>query len=212
MTDEIVEIPKSRLDLLERVGALANDLWNDEKVGMTLKERVKEKNPSANIPEVVVAQSTRRAEQELLARVEAKEKAVEDRIAAFEKAQKERDEKDVEATASRVFESEVEAGKKKYHLTSEGVEKVFARMKEKNNPDFEAAAAWVTDHEVKATPITSSNYSPQNMDLYGSGSGDEEWASLNKDPLKYGDRVLAEMASDFANGNFGRYKEFGGTV
>lgn len=212
MSDEIVEIPKSRLAVLEGINRLTNELWNDEKVGMALKERWKEKHPEANIPEVVVAQSTRKVEQEILAKVEAKEKAVDDKISAWEKKQKEKEDKDADLLATKAFESEVEATKKKYQLTSEGMEKVFSRMKEKNNPDVEAAAAWVTDHEVKASPTTTSSYSPQNMDLYGSNSGDKEWEDLNRDPIKYGDKVLNEMVNDFSNGNFGKYKEFGGSV
>jgi len=212
MTDEFVEIPKSRLNLLEGTAKLANTLWNDEKVGMTVKERYKEINPEANIPEVVVAQSSRRVEQELISKVEAKEKAVDDKISAWEKKMQERDDADSNKVAEAAFSSEVEATKKKYQLTDEGMAKVFERMKAKNNPDVEAAAAWVTDHEVKAAPVQNSSFSPNDMNLYGSSQGDNEWAELNKNPLKYGDRVLTEMANDFANGNFGRYKEFGGDL
>lgn len=212
MTDEMIEVSRSRLSVLEGVSKLANDLWNDEKVGMTVKERWKEKHPEANIPEVVVAQSTRKVEQDLLAKVEAKEKAVDEKISAFEKNWKDRDEKEANEKSEKAFSTEVESTQKKYQLTPEGMEKVFARMKEKNNPDVEAAAAWVTDHEPKIAPTSTSSYSPQNMDLYGSNSGDKEWESLNKDPIKYGDSVLNEMVNDFANGNYSKYKEFGGTI
>lgn len=211
--DEIVEIPKSRLALLEGVNKMTNDLWNDDKIGMALKERWKEKHPEANIPEVVVAQSTRKVEQELLAKVEAKEKAVDDKISAWEKKYQDKEEAETNKKAEEKFASEVDETKKKYQLTAEGMEKVFARMKEKNNPDVEAAAAWVTDHEIKAKPVSNSSaYTPSDMNLYGSSQGDEEWKELNKNPIKYGDRVLNEMATDFANGNFGRYKEFGGDL
>lgn len=212
MTDEIVEVSKSRLQLLENVGALSDRLWNDEKIGMAIKERYTELVPNANIPEVVVAQSKRKVEQDFIAKVDAKEKAIEDRISAFEKAQKDRDEADYNKKAEVAFADDVEATKKKYHLTVEGMEKVFARMKDKNNPDIEAAAAWVTDHEVKAKPVSPSGFAPQSMDMYGSNSGDKEWEDLNRDPIKYGDKVLSEMANDFANGNFSRYKEFGGDL
>lgn len=212
MSDEFVEIPKSRLSLLEGTAKLAQEIWGDEKVGMAVKERYKEMHPEANIPEVVVAQSSRRVEQELLSKVEAKEKALEDRISAFEANQKARDEADSNRVAEAEFARDVEATKKKYQLTDEGMSKVFDRMKTKNNPDVEAAAAWVTDHEVKAAPVTNSSYAPQDMNLYGSSQGDTEWAELNKNPVKYGDRVLGEMVNDFANGNFSRYKEFGGDL
>lgn len=212
MTDENVEIPRSRLELLEGVAKLNNSLWNDPVHGMKMKEMVKDKFPDANIPEVDLARSSRTVEAELLTKVEAANKTALDRIEAFEKSQRDRDEADQNKKAEAEFAADVEATKKKYQLTSEGMEKVFARMKEKNNPDVEAAAAWVTDHEVKATPVNNSSYSPQDMNLYGSSQGDAEWAELNKNPIKYGDRILTEMANDFANGNFGKYKEFGGDL
>lgn len=212
MSEEFVEISKSRLKLLEGVSKLNNDLWNDPKYGMQIKEIVKEKYPNANIPEVDVVRSTKRAEAEMVSRVEATQKETLSRIEKFETAQRERDEKDSTAKAEADFSKDIESAKKKYQLSPEGMEKVFARMKEKNNPDVEAAAAWVTDHEPKQAPTTTSSYAPQSMDLYGSNSGDKEWADLNRDPLAYGDKVLAEMSNDFANGNFSKYREFGGTL
>ena len=209
--DDIVEISKSKLDLLNGVSTLNNALWNDPKVGMVMKERTKELYPNANIPEVDAVVSARKVEHELLTKVEAKEKAIEDRIAAFEAKQLATDEAAKNAQAEKTFSAEIDATKKKYNLTAEGMEKVFARMKEKNNPDVESAAAWVTDHEVKA-PVQNSNHSPSNMNLYGSSDGDAEWASLNKNPQKWGDATLTEMINDFQSGNFGKYKEFGGNL
>ena len=209
--DEFVEISKARLATLEGISKLNNELWNDSKYGMQIKEMVKEKYPNANIPEVDVVRTSKKAESEIMARVEAGNKEVLARIEAFEKAQAEAKEKDNNAKAEREFEASVEATKKKYQLTPEGMEQVFARMKEKNNPDVEAAAAWVTDHETKAKPVTNS-YAPQSMDMYGSKSGDKEWEALNRDPLAYGDAELARIANDFQNGNFSKYKEFGGTL
>lgn len=212
MTDEIVEVSRSRLNLLEGVAKLKDELWNDPKYGMQIKEMVKEKYPNANIPEVDMARANRRVEGEVLAKFDEKEKALNARIEAFEKSQKEKEDKDAQAKAEREFAGEVESVKKKYQLTPEGMEKVFARMKEKNNPDVEAAAAWVTDHEVKEQPPVSSPYAPQSFDLYGSQSGDKAWEDLNRNPMAYGDRIIAEMANDFANGRHGKYKEFGGTL
>jgi hypothetical protein len=211
MSEDYIEISKSRLQALESVNSLKEALWNDPNTGPRVKELVKEKFPNANIPEVDMARNSRKVETELLAKVSEKEKAVDAKIASFEAKWVERDESVAREKEERVFESEVERTRKKYNLTQEGMEKVFSRMKEKNNPDVEAAAAWVTDHEVKA-PVESSNYAPQTMDMYGANSGAKEWEDLNRDPIKYGDREIARMANDFANGNFGKYKEFGGDL
>ena len=201
MTDEIVEISRSRLNILEGVNKLNNDMWNDPKYGSAIKEMVKEKYPNANIPEVDAIRTARNAESAILTKVEAANKSALDRIEAFEKAQRERDEKDINAKAERDFASEVDATKKKYQLTAEGMEKVFSRMKEKNNPDVEAAAAWVTDHEPKQDPIMSSNYSASNLDVFGASSGDKEFEEINKHAFdgKWFDKEVRKINEDFLN-------------
>jgi hypothetical protein len=209
--DETVEISKAKLAELEGIAQIKQALWSDPKFGPQVKEMVKEKFPQANIPEVDAARSARAAEKEILSRVEAKEKAFDDKIAAWEKTQNERDTAAAKAKEEAEFTTEVEQVKKKYQLTPEGMQKVFDRMKAKNSPDVEAAAAWVTDHEQKA-PVVDNTFAQQTMDMYGANSGSDEWAELNKNPRAYGDKVIAEMANDFRNGNFSKYKEFGGSV
>ena len=207
MTDEIVEITRSRLNLLEGVSKLNNELWNDPKLGMQVKELVKEKYPNANIPEIDAARSVKKAESDILTKVEEANKATLARIEAFEAAQKKEKEDSIAAKAEKDFASEIEATKRKYQLTPEGMEKVFARMKEKNNPDVEAAAAWVTDHEPKQDPLMNSSYSPTNMDVFGSSSGDKEFEEINKHAFdgKWFDKEVRKINEDFINGRGGLY-------
>ena len=207
MTDEIVEISRSRLNLLEGVSKLNNELWNDPKYGSQIKEIVKEKYPNANIPEVDAARSVRKAESDILTKVEEANKATLSRIEAFEAAQKAREEKDVNTKAEKDFAADVEATKRKYQLTPEGMEKVFARMKEKNNPDVEAAAAWVTDHEPKQDPLMNPSYSPENMDMFGASRGDKEFEEINRHAFdgKWFDKEVRAINEDFMNGRGGLY-------
>lgn len=207
MSDDLVEVSRSLLNNLQGTAKLANTLWNDEKIGMTVKERAKELLPNSNIPEVDAMRTARKSESEILSKVEAKEKALEDRISAFEKNQRERDEKDLNTKAEREFAADVEGTKKKYQLTAEGMEKVFARMKEKNNPDVEAAAAWVTDHEPKQSPLTNSSYSPASMDVFGSSSGNDEFKEINDNAFngKWFDKEVRAINEDFINGRGGLY-------
>jgi predicted trehalose synthase len=205
--DDLVEVSKSLLNQLQGTAKVANALWNDDKVGMINKERTKELFPNATIPEVDAFRTVKKSETEILAKVEAKEKALEDRISAFERTQKERDEKDASLKAEREFANDVESTKKKYQLTAEGMEKVFARMKEKNNPDVEAAAAWVTDHEPKQSPLINSSYSPQSMDVFGSSSGKDEFKEINDHAFdgKWFDKEVRKINEDFLNGRGGLY-------
>lgn len=201
MSDDVVEVSAARLKLLERDANLAAALWNDPKHGMKIKEIAKEKWPDSNIPELDAIKEVRKSESELLTKIEAKEKAVEDRISAFEKAREEEKKADKEAKETARFESDVESTKKKYQLTDEGMEKVFQRMKDKNNPDVEAAAAWVTDHAPKAAPTTYSSAQPD-FNPFGSRTEDKDWELLNKNPFdgRFAEKQIAQITNDFANG------------
>jgi hypothetical protein len=210
--NDTVEISRDKLSLLEQTSQIANTLWNDPKYSPFMKEAVKDKFPAASIPEVDAIRAARAAEETAKKVAEEVSRKVDEKINAFEKKFSERDEEAKRAKEDQEFSSEIENTKRKYNLTAEGMDKVFKRMKERNNPDVEAAAAWVTDHEPKAAPVAGNNYTPQALNLYGSADGDKEWADLNRNPLAYGDKMLAEMANDFANGNFSKYKEFGGTL
>lgn len=210
MSDETVEVSASRLKLLERDANLAAALWNDPKYGMKVKEIAKEKWPDSNIPELDAIKEVKKTESELLTKFEEKNKALDAKLEAFEKAQKEKEEKDNEAKEAKRFEAEVEVAKKKYALSPEGMEKVFARMKEKNNPDVEAAAAWVTDHQQAAAPINQSSMHPD-FNPFGSKSEDADWALLNKNPWdgKFAEQEIARISRDFANGLGHKYGQNG---
>jgi hypothetical protein len=96
------------------------------------------------------------------------------------------------------LQGQLDSLKKTYSFTPEGMQRVVDRMKEKNNPDAESAAAWVLAQEKKARPITDSALLPQALNLYGSNSEDENWAELNKDPKGWADRELVKMINEFA--------------
>jgi hypothetical protein len=202
MSDDIVEVSKSLLARLQGTDKLITDVWNDPLVGPKIKELVKDKYPNANIPEVDLARNAKKSESEILTKVEETNKATIARIEAFEKAQKEKEDKDANKKAEDAFASDIEAAKKKYQATDAALEKAFARMKEKNNPDIEAALAWVTDHEPKQTPLAASNYSDPTFNPFGSKGEDKAWETLNRNPWdgKFAEQEIAKITSDFANG------------
>lgn len=199
MSDEEVTVSAARLKLLERNANLAEALWNDPKHGMKIKEIAKEKWPDSNIPELDAIREVKKTESDILTKVEETKKETIARIEAFEAERKKEKEEAREARAKSDFESDVESAKKKYQLTPEGMEKVFARMKEKNNPDVEAAAAWVTDHQPAPLNHTSA---PSAFNPFGSRSEDKDWELLNKNPFdgKFAEQEISRITADFANG------------
>lgn len=191
MADETVEISKSDLAILQNAHKLLGDLW-DGKTGMDFKKMVKAARPDTKIPELETIEAVTKPYDEKITHLTENNKKLEERLDKWEEDQKNRsEESELSSTLHDV--------KKKYSLTDEGMDKVIARMKEKSNPDAEAAAAWVRDQLPKTKPVNNSNYTPQSFNLYGSSEKDEKWEALNKDPIKFFDNEVATILNEFAN-------------
>ena len=185
------EISDAELAAKNRAEALLNRMWNDPKEGMAFKRKVKELVPDAKIPELDIVDS---ATSPLVAEIEAQKargNKLEERLNKWEQDQ-------VNSKEENELQSQLDSIKKTYSFTPEGMQKVVDRMKAKNNPDAEAAAAWVASQERKTKPVTDSALLPTALNLYGSNSEDEEWAALNRNPQKWADETLVKMINEFA--------------
>jgi hypothetical protein len=192
MTD-IVEISARDLADLQRLansGKVAEQVWNSPTHGMKLKALVKEAIPDANIPELDVLNQTNKVRDEAFAKVDEMAKE----LAAIKEENRKRDEQVAIDREESNFSKKLDAVRRAYNFTDEGMKKVTERMKEHNNPDVEAAAAWVRSQEPKVP--TQSAYAPQTMDLYGSHSGDKKWEELNRNPVAFFDREVLEILND----------------
>lgn len=193
MMTDTVEINARDLAELQRLaqsGKIAEQVWHDPKHGMALKALVKEVMPDASIPELEVLNATNKVREE----ADVKFNALAEKLTKFEEREQQRiDERKVEREEIS-FAAKVDAIRKAKNFTEEGMKKVFDRMKEHNNPDIEAAAAWVLSQEPKVP--TQSAYAPQTMDVFGSASGDQEWAELNANPGKWYDKTVMEILND----------------
>lgn len=192
MTDT-VEVNARDLAELQRYaasGRIAEKVWNDPKHGMRLKELTKEVYPDANIPELDVLNQTNKVRDEAALRFEAISKELADMKADREKEREEAKTQREEAN----FTQKLDSVRKKYNFTDEGMKKVMERMTAHNNPDVEAAAALVLSQEPKNP--TQSSYAPSFMDPYGSNSGDKKWEELNRNPVAFFDKEVAEILND----------------
>lgn len=192
MTD-IVEINARDLAKLQKLansGEIAEKIWNDPEHGMKLKALVKEALPDSNIPELEVLNQTNRVREEAFARVD----AMAAEITKLKEANKARDDQAAIDREEFKFSEKLEAVRKSKNFTEAGMQKVLDRMKEHNNPDVESAAAWVLSQEPKIP--TQPNHAPQTMDVFGSASGDQEWAELNANPGKWYDKTVTEILND----------------
>jgi hypothetical protein len=184
------EISDTELVVLQRGKQLLDRLWNDPEEGMAFKEKVRKIIPNASIPELDIVKTATKPLTERLSRQEEENKALKDRLDKWEQRSKDSDE---ETKISQMLE-EVRS---KFHFTDAGMEKVVSRMREKSNPDAEAAAAWVASQEKKAKPITT-GISSSNLNLYGSNKEEESYKELNLNPEKWAVEQMEQMMNEFS--------------
>lgn len=172
---------------LERAQKLVDSLWGDAKLGSEVRKKAKELFPDIKVPEedpVAIAANER---------IAALEKKLQDRDEADAKRQKD----DAEKASQRSLEDALEAARKKYSLTDEGFNKMVERMKEKQNyTDAESAAAWVASEMPKPSPSAGPSWAPQNLNLFGSKTADENFKLLHKDPESFFDQTVAEILNE----------------
>lgn len=187
----MIEISEAELATKNRATALLDRMWNDPKTGMAFKKRVKELIPDAKIPELDIVESATAPLVAALDEQKAANKTLADRLDNWEKAQR-------DGKEESELQSQLDGIQKKYGFTADGMQKVVTRMKEKNNPDAEATAAWVAAQEKKARPITDSALMPAALNLYGSNSEDDNWAELNKNPRGWADKEILKIMNEFS--------------
>lgn len=198
--NDFVEVPAQRLALLEKVEKLANGLFNDPKHGMAVKSAFKEKYPDAVLPEVDAFNAARAVKEEVVSAVDDRIKGLSDTMNKFMEEQKAERTKATEERETKNFGRAIKDAQRKYHLTDEGMQAAFERMKEQNNPDVESAAAWVASNVSKAEPVMGSNYTPVNP--FGINEPEPHYEMLNKNPFdgRFAEAEIAKINADFANG------------
>jgi len=173
---------------LMRSKELIDALWNDGEVGQKIQATAKAKwndikttedilNPIVQ-PHVAKMQQLEKKYEELLKEREEEKRATDD-----EKAR-------------RKLEEQLDDARRKYNLTEEGFNQMVERMKSTGNySDAEAAAAYVAS---KAPPakVAGPTWGPQDLDLFGSKSHNDDLVQLHRDPMGYMDSQLTEFVRD----------------
>lgn len=177
---ETVTISKDSFETLTKIKALMDKTWDGKDTGGPLRALLKKVDPSIKIPEDVADSVI----APVNARAEAAEKAAKDTAERLDKFLAESKDKDDTAT----LRTELSSAQKKFGLDDEGLTKVMQRMKDKSNPDVEAAAAWVASQAPKPQPLADHGISGMSADLFGSTKQDEQWKDLQTggDPFRPG--------------------------
>ena len=196
-----VEVSAERLDSLTRAEKLFNALWNDKEFGLTLKKEVKKHVPDARIPDLDIVETVTKPYDEKIAKLADDNKKLLERLDKY-------DEEKINSAEESAMSKELDRVRQANKFTDEGMKKVIERMKEKKNPDAEAAAAWVLAQEPKSSPVTPSSLGfSTKANLFGSNSQSDDWKELNLNPEAYADKEIASILS-----NPEQYREFGGSL
>jgi hypothetical protein len=177
---EIVTIPKGAYDNLTAIKALMDKAWDSKDTGSSLRKLLKQVDPTLKVPEDIADSVIAPVKGEIdEARKEVKGMA--ERLDKFLAETKDKDD-------TAALRKDLSAAQKKFGLDDEGLTKVMQRMKDKNNPDVEAAAAWVVSEAPKPKPISDHGITSLSADLFGTTKQDDQYKELQTggDPFRPG--------------------------
>ncbi len=143
----LVEIDEAELNEYRRSHNVVTKLGADSKLRPKLQDLVKEAYPEAELPADYKAHKT------LL--------SVEEKLAAFEKAQADKEEAARKAELTKQYESEIKSRRralKKQGYTDDGIKELETLMEERGLADYDAAEALYEKLHPKQAPVTPSNY------------------------------------------------------
>jgi hypothetical protein len=189
---DTVVVPRGDYDLALRAHNLLNNLLTRPDTAPSVEDAIAKVNPNAKFP----AREVRETQfAPIMSEIE-KERA--ERLAL----QKRLDDRDVEEKTAREKAAEdtllarMSSIKSKRGFSDEMMDKVVARMREQNNPDIDAAAAWVSESLPKASPVVGHDYLPSTVDAFGTASKDKAWEGLHANPDKWQTDELRAIVRD----------------
>lgn len=189
---ETIPVPKDQFSLHQRSAQLLNDLLTDPRTAEQAEQLVAQVNPEAKFPFKERREAMYKPVWDELEKERAARQALEAKIAAREAAEAEAAQRQqTDAMVTRLNRI-----KEKRGFSDEAMEQVMARMRDQNNPDVEAAAAFVAESMPKPPPASGHDFLPTNVDVYGTSSGDAAWESLHKNPDQWLTNELRSIARD----------------
>jgi hypothetical protein len=190
-TDTVV-VPHRDYDIAMRSRNLLNSLLSNPKHAPALEAMVAEENPEAKFPKRAEREAMYAPiRSELEAEREAR-KALEARLQAREEAEAAAERKSQE----NALLDKMNSIRAKRGFSDETMDRVVARMREQNNPDIDAAAAWVSETLPKPAPAVGYDYLPSTVDVFGSATADKAWEGLHRDPDRWQTDELRAIVRD----------------
>jgi hypothetical protein len=193
--EDTVTMTKSEAASLQNAYNMLNKLYNHPDKSMDFKKLARD--AGFKVPEVETLERFTKPYDEKMTGLEKKNKELSERLDKWEN-------ETLSTKEEAKLREQLDSARKEYSLSDEGMAKVIARMKEKNNPDVEAAAAFVLSKEPKAKPTTNThNFAPgkfKGSEFVGGGDdGEKAWKTLMNDAATGSDDFFTDVVNDVFN-------------
>jgi len=192
----LIEVDEDELRSVRGAKQLLDSLANDPKTRSHLLGLVKLKNPDANIPEIDVPVA-------LAGHVDAKMRALEEKVNAATSARAERDANDeVERVINRARRKLQRAGH-----SAENISAIEKLMQDEGIASYDAAEAlWERRNPPPspADPDQSAAFGGKLWNFAQPEDNDEDHKLLMKNPKAFSDRVTRQMVNEFRQARAGR--------
>jgi hypothetical protein len=183
-------------DIRNRSAALLQQLLADPRTAPQAEELVAKINPTATFP-------MRDAREAVIAPVMGELEKERARVAALEAKWAAKEEAEAAAASRRAEDAlmaRLDRVKAKRGFSDEMMSNVMDRMREQNNPDVDAAAAWVAESIPKPAPATGHDFLPSGVDPLGLNANKDFFDGLMDTGPKgadlWLDKTLRSIASD----------------
>jgi hypothetical protein len=200
-----VTVPRETAELWQRSVALIDRMLGDPAVAPQAEDLIKRVNPNAVFParasrEALMA-PVNEAVEKVRADTDARVKAAEESAAAIQARLDAREAREAEAAAAaetNALQTRLTEIQSRRGFSEETMQKVLARMREQNNPDVDAAAAWVAEGIPKPLPASGYDFLPSQVDVYGgiTDSANKAWDGLRENPSGWQTQELRNIVKD----------------
>jgi len=190
---ETVEIPAADLAAYKKAMSLLDKLTGDKKDGLGIQRKLKEIDPSLNLPGIDVGDAVVAPIREELTSTRAQLDAlIAERAKEKEAAENYKLERGLRDSIGRA--------KDKYKLSQEATDNLIKFMQEKGVADAELAApAYLETLPKPPAPIKPNSFMPTSANLFGTGDDrgtDENIAALHRDPIKWFDQEALKIYNE----------------
>ena len=202
---DTITVPRATAELWQKAAGLVDKMLGDPSTAPEAEALISKVNPQAVFParasrEALLA-PVNAAVEKVRTEITGQLTAAEERAAKLQERLDARDAREAEQAAKAqetALETQLKSIQSRRGFSDETMQAVLTRMREQNNPDVDAAAAWVAETIPKPLPASGHDYLPSQVNVYG-GITDQEnkaWDGLRENPTGWQTQELRNIVRD----------------